>query len=260
VTAGGWLTWVEGLRHPIRWLHETTGGVPLAALLVLFAINAVDELARVAIAVSGPTIADSFGVGVNGVAVPFVLAFAAALGLAVPIATFADRGNRVRPRSAASSSRFFSVFGNWPDRGAGHRMAGMQVGKAFIELSIRPAQRLLRGRAAASVFASTGAAMLGALVGAIAAGYVAGPWAGGSALRLRPAHAGPSGGGRLPRCAAASGAAAGRGRRRRWPGGAPPSLAEAWRMCWQLKPRAPHTAVPDPGADRLFALYGSLAY
>src|SRR4029450_14081123 len=158
--------------------RETAATGPVAGLVVLFGINGVAELARVAIAVSGPTIADSFGVGVNGVAIPFVPAFRAALGLAVPIATFADRGNRVR--LALLGGIVFSIFSvfvglAWTVWVLAIAMAGMQVGKAFIEPSHTsllsdyfPVDRRPR------VFAFyRGGNALGALIGAIAAGYVA---------------------------------------------------------------------------------------
>jgi branched-chain amino acid transport system ATP-binding protein len=262
---------LQGVRHPVRWLHETTGDGPLAALLVLFGINAVDELARVAIAVSGPTIADSFGVGVNGVAVPFVLAFAAALGLAVPIATLADRGNRVR--LALLGGVVFSIFSvfvglAWTVWVLAIAMAGMQVGKAFIEPSHTsllsdyfPVDRRPR------VFAFyRGGNALGALVGAIAAGYVA------EALGWRApffAFALPmlilvAAGARLPEPR--------RGLQEQRQGGAerealaleeaPPSLAEAWRMCWQVDSlRRIYRTLPFLTPALIgFALYGSFAY
>ncbi|HEY7071089.1 MAG TPA: MFS transporter [Acidimicrobiales bacterium] len=265
------MSWSQGVRHPIAWLHETTGDGPVAALLILFGINAVDELARVAIAVSGPTIADSFGVGVNGVAIPFVLAFSAALGLAVPIATFADRGNRVR--LAVLGGIVFSIFSvcvglAWTVWVLAIAMAGMQVGKAFIEPShtsllsdYYPVDRRPR------VFSFyRGANALGALVGAITAGYVA------EALGWRApffAFALPmlilvALGSRLPEPR--------RGLQEQRQGGAerealaleeaPPSLAEAWRMCWQVDSlRRIYRTLPFLTPALIgFALYGSFAY
>ncbi|HZM42432.1 MAG TPA: MFS transporter [Acidimicrobiales bacterium] len=265
------MSWLSAVRHPVRWLHETTGDGPLAALLVLFGINAVDELARVAIAVSGPTIADSFGVGVNGVAVPFVLAFAAALGLAVPIATFADRGNRVR--LAVLGGIVFSIFSvfvglAWTVWVLAIAMAGMQVGKAFIEPSHTsllsdyfPVDRRPR------VFAFyRGGNALGALIGAIAAGYVA------EALGWRApffAFALPmlmlvAAGARLPepRRGLQEQRQGGAEREALAPEEAPPSLAEAWRMCWQVDSlRRIYRTLPFLTPALIgFALYGSFAY
>ena len=265
------MSWLSGVRHPVRWLHETTGDGPLAALLVLFGINAVDELARVAIAVSGPTIADSFGVGVNGVAVPFVLAFATALGLAVPIATFADRGNRVR--LAVLGGIVFSIFSvfvglAWTVWVLAIAMAGMQVGKAFIEPSHTsllsdyfPVDRRPR------VFAFyRGGNALGALIGAIAAGYVA------EALGWRApffAFALPmlmlvAAGARLPepRRGLQEQRQGGAEREALAPEEAPPSLAEAWRMCWQVDSlRRIYRTLPFLTPALIgFALYGSFAY
>ena len=265
------MSWLSAVRHPVRWLHETTGDGPLAALLVLFGINAVDELARVAIAVSGPTIADSFGVGVNGVAVPFVLAFATALGLAVPIATFADRGNRVR--LAVLGGIVFSIFSvfvglAWTVWVLAIAMAGMQVGKAFIEPSHTsllsdyfPVDRRPR------VFAFyRGGNALGALIGAIAAGYVA------EALGWRApffAFALPmlmlvAAGARLPepRRGLQEQRQGGAEREALAPEEAPPSLAEAWRMCWQVDSlRRIYRTLPFLTPALIgFALYGSFAY
>jgi ABC-type branched-subunit amino acid transport system ATPase component/MFS family permease len=265
------VTWVQGVRHPVRWLHETTGDGPVAALLVLFGINAVDELARVAIAVSGPTIADSFGVGVNGVAIPFVLAFGAALGLAVPIATFADRGNRVR--LALLGGIVFSVFSvcvglAWTVWVLAIAMAGMQVGKAFIEPShtsllsdYYPVDRRPR------VFAFyRGGNALGALVGAVAAGYVAEAfgWRAPFFAFALPMLILVAAGARLPEPR--------RGLQEQRQGGAerealaleeaPPTLAEAWRMCWQVDSlRRIYRTLPFLTPALIgFALYGSFAY
>jgi ABC-type branched-subunit amino acid transport system ATPase component/MFS family permease len=225
----------------------------------------------VAIAVSGPTIADSFGVGVNGVAIPFVLAFGAALGLAVPIATFADRGNRVR--LALLGGIVFSVFSvcvglAWTVWVLAIAMAGMQVGKAFIEPShtsllsdYYPVDRRPR------VFAFyRGGNALGALVGAVAAGYVAEAfgWRAPFFAFALPMLILVAAGARLPEPR--------RGLQEQRQGGAerealaleeaPPTLAEAWRMCWQVDSlRRIYRTLPFLTPALIgFALYGSFAY
>ncbi|MEY2459984.1 MAG: hypothetical protein QOG30_1814 [Acidimicrobiaceae bacterium] len=65
-------------------------------LLVLFGLNAVDELDRTAFAVLLPNIRDEFGLSLSGVlGLVGVVSFGALL-LQVPIASLADRSNRVR--------------------------------------------------------------------------------------------------------------------------------------------------------------------
>src|SRR5688572_5222286 len=91
-----WSRTQAAVAHPVSWFNGLTGGGPAYALLILFGLNAVDELGRQAFFVLAPEMADDFGVGMAGVIVPFGLAFAAALGLSVYVATLADKYNRVR--------------------------------------------------------------------------------------------------------------------------------------------------------------------
>ena len=44
----------SGLRHPVRWLRDLTGDEPIYPLLVLFGLNAVDELDRTAFGILLP--------------------------------------------------------------------------------------------------------------------------------------------------------------------------------------------------------------
>jgi branched-chain amino acid transport system ATP-binding protein len=81
------------VRH---WLATATGGAPWFPLVVLFGLNAVDELDRTAFAVLLPEIRDEFGLDLQGVLTVVGLVFLAALALQVPIAVLADRSNRVR--------------------------------------------------------------------------------------------------------------------------------------------------------------------
>jgi branched-chain amino acid transport system ATP-binding protein len=167
-----------GLRHPIKWIDDLTGDGPVVALLILFGLNMVDELARSSFQVLAPTIADYFGVGIAGVLVPFVLAFAAAFALAVPIATLADRGNRVR--LALLGGVIFAVFSTMVGLSVniwmlGFVLAGSQVGKAFIEpshTSLLSDYYEVHLRPRIFSFYRAGNA-LGAFIGAIGAGYVA---------------------------------------------------------------------------------------
>jgi ABC-type branched-subunit amino acid transport system ATPase component/predicted MFS family arabinose efflux permease len=73
-----------------------TGGAPTYPLLVLFGLNAVEELDRSAVGILTPEIRDHFGLSIAGITSLFTLVFLVAILLAVPIAYYADRYNRVR--------------------------------------------------------------------------------------------------------------------------------------------------------------------
>ncbi len=75
--------------------ERIAGGSPLTPLAVLFGLNVADELDRSAFAVLLPDIRDHFDLGNSGVLGLVAVATAAALFLTVPIASWADRGNRV---------------------------------------------------------------------------------------------------------------------------------------------------------------------
>ncbi|HEY8060598.1 MAG TPA: hypothetical protein VID94_17660, partial [Acidimicrobiales bacterium] len=51
----------RAIRHPHRALDELTGPGPVYALLILFGLNAVDELDRTAFGILLPEIRDEFG-------------------------------------------------------------------------------------------------------------------------------------------------------------------------------------------------------
>ncbi|MDH3706691.1 MAG: MFS transporter, partial [Acidimicrobiia bacterium] len=90
------------IAHPVQSLHQLAGDGPLAALLILFGLNAVDELDRTAFAILLPEIRDEFGLGFQGMLTLLALVIAAALALQVPIAGLADRYNRVHLASAGA--------------------------------------------------------------------------------------------------------------------------------------------------------------
>jgi len=73
-----------------------TGGAAIFPLIVLFGLNAVDELDRTAFAVLLPNIRDEFGLDLQGVLTLVGVVSLGALLLQVPIASLADRSNRVR--------------------------------------------------------------------------------------------------------------------------------------------------------------------
>jgi branched-chain amino acid transport system ATP-binding protein len=229
--------------HPRRWLDSVTGDGPVLALLVLTGLNAVDELSRASFSVVAPTVADHFGVGMAGVTVPFVLSFAAAFALSVPIATVADRRNRVR--LALLGGLVFSVFSTlvgvsptiWV---LAFFLAGSNIGKAFIEsshASLLADYYAVHLRPRIFSFHRAGNAV-GALVGGIGAGYVAEAfgWRAPFFVFAVPMVLLVLVGARLPEPL--------RGVQERTLAGASagslgveeaaPSLAEGWRMCWQI--------------------------
>ncbi len=83
------------MRHPGRWLDGVCGGGPVFAIVVLFGLNAVDELDRTAFGILLPDIQQSFGLDLQGILALVAVVLAGALVLQVPIAHLADRHNRV---------------------------------------------------------------------------------------------------------------------------------------------------------------------
>src|SRR5918994_3323153 len=82
-----------------------TAGLPAFPLLVLFGLNAVDELDRTAFAVLLPDIRDHFGIS-NGAALSLVAASTLAVILfEVPLSFVCDRVNRVRIATAGAAPR-----------------------------------------------------------------------------------------------------------------------------------------------------------
>jgi branched-chain amino acid transport system ATP-binding protein len=79
-----------------RWKLRTTAGAPLFPLVVLFGLNAVDELDRTAFGVLLPNIRDDFHLDTSGILAVVALAALGSLLVAVPIGFYADRLRRVR--------------------------------------------------------------------------------------------------------------------------------------------------------------------
>ncbi len=71
-------------------------GASLVPLLILFGLNAVDELDRTAFSVLLPEIRDEFGLGLTGVTSLSAAVIPAGLLVALPVARLADRGRRTR--------------------------------------------------------------------------------------------------------------------------------------------------------------------
>ncbi len=231
------------VRHPIRWLDDMCGDGPVFALLVLFALNAVDELTRTAFGVLAPDIADDLAVGLSGISTVVALVGVVALGLTIPIANLADRHNRVWLASAGGMLlAFFAVgVGLAPNIWLlGIMLAGSGLGRAIIDpthnslladyypIETRP--RIYSFHRAANA--------VGQFIGPLAAGWIAfyTSWrvpffvfapviliAALLALRMKE----PIRGARERAAMGASEEAVATEE-------APPSMTEAWRMCWKV--------------------------
>src|SRR3954454_6745607 len=73
-----------------------TMGLPTFPLLVLFGLNAVDELDRTAFSVLLPDIRDHFGLSDTGALALVSATTIAVLFLEIPLSFYSDRHNRVR--------------------------------------------------------------------------------------------------------------------------------------------------------------------
>lgn len=100
--------WLQAARHPRRSLADLAGDGPIFPLLILFGLNAVDELDRTGFGILLPNVRDAFGMSNTGI---LTLVGATALGallLQMPIAAAADRGNRVA--LALGGAALWAVF------------------------------------------------------------------------------------------------------------------------------------------------------
>ncbi|HEX6237097.1 MAG TPA: MFS transporter, partial [Acidimicrobiales bacterium] len=95
-----------------RWdLRRITGGAAVFPLVVLFGLNAVDELDREAFNVLVPNIREAFDLSIQGVLVLSSLVVAAVFLLELPLAHLADRYNRIKISVAGASAwGIFSLF------------------------------------------------------------------------------------------------------------------------------------------------------
>ena len=70
-----------GLTHPMLWLLDVCGGHSAYPLVILFGLNAVDELDRTAFGILLPEIRDHFGLDLTGMLALVAVASAVALPL-----------------------------------------------------------------------------------------------------------------------------------------------------------------------------------
>jgi branched-chain amino acid transport system ATP-binding protein len=87
--------WYRTARAPRASLRQLVGTGPIFPLLILFGLNAVDELDRTGFGILLPNIRDAFGMSNTGILSLVGLTALGALLMQMPIAAAADRGNRV---------------------------------------------------------------------------------------------------------------------------------------------------------------------
>jgi len=84
-----------GVRHPKQWMTDLCGGEAAFPLIILFGLNAVDELDRTAFGILLPEIRESFDINISTALSIVALSSIAALALQVPIAQYADKSKRI---------------------------------------------------------------------------------------------------------------------------------------------------------------------
>ena len=122
-------------RAPRRYLRDITGGQAAFPLLVLFGLNAVDELDRTAFGVLGPEIRDHFGLSNQGYLTIVALTLLGGLLLEVPLAFSADR--LPRARIAVLGAAVWAIFGFATGLASTVLMlvivrSGAQIGRAVV--------------------------------------------------------------------------------------------------------------------------------
>ncbi len=97
------------LRSPRRYFNELTMGQALFPLIVLFGLNAVDELDRAAFGVLVPDIRDAFHLTDQGILTLIALTLLGGLLLEIPLAYYSDR--LPRARIAVIGAAVWALFG-----------------------------------------------------------------------------------------------------------------------------------------------------
>ena len=166
------------VAHPMEWLRGVCGGESAYPLVVLFGLNAVDELDRTAFGILLPNIRDAFNLDNTGVLGLVALSSIAALALQVPIAQYADRSKRVP--LAIVGALIWATFSGMTGLATGVVIltiarSGSSLGKAVID----PTHNSLLAdyypiEARSKVFSTHRAAnAVGAFVGPLTAGLLA---------------------------------------------------------------------------------------
>ncbi len=125
-----------GMTHPMTWLRNLCGGESPYPLIVLFGLNAVDELDRTAFGILLPNIRDEFHLDNTKVLGFVALVSLGALALQVPIAQYADRSKRVP--LAIVGALMWGVFSGMTGLATGLVVlaiarSGSSLGKAVID-------------------------------------------------------------------------------------------------------------------------------
>jgi ABC-type branched-subunit amino acid transport system ATPase component/predicted MFS family arabinose efflux permease len=162
-----------------RWRPSAvTGGAPAYPMLVLFGLNAVDELDREAYNVLLPNIRDHFGLSIAGILTLTSIVGFFVLFLEIPLAHLADR--RRRTRIAAGGAATWGLFSAFTALAANIWMFGVARGGANLGRAVNGATHrpLLSDYyaidARAGVFAVHSAAnSLGQFAGPLLAGAIA---------------------------------------------------------------------------------------
>lgn len=103
--------WAAAVRRPRRSLQELVGDGPIFPLLILFGLNAVDELDRTGFGILLPNVRDAFGMSNTGILTLVGVTSLGALLMQMPIAIAADRGNRIAIALAGAAAwGVFSVM------------------------------------------------------------------------------------------------------------------------------------------------------
>jgi len=166
------------VAHPMQWLRGVCGGESAYPLVILFGLNAVDELDLTAFGILLPNIRDEFNLDNTGVLGLVALSSVAALALQVPIAQYADRSRRVP--LAIVGAVIWGTFSGMTGLAAGVvwltiARSGSSLGKAVID----PTHNSLLAdyypiEARSKVFSTHRAAnAVGAFVGPLSAGLLA---------------------------------------------------------------------------------------
>ena len=166
------------VAHPMEWLRGVCGGQSPYPLVILFGLNAVDELDRTAFGILLPNIRDHFHLDNTKVLTLVALSSIVALALQVPIAQYADRARRVP--LAILGALVWALFSGMTGLATGVIMltiarSGSSLGKAVID----PTHNSLLAdyypiESRSRVFSThRGANAVGSFVGPLSAGLLA---------------------------------------------------------------------------------------